>query len=379
MLGVAVLITVLSVMNGFDQELRSRILGMVPHATITEQGGMKDWESVAAKVIEHEDVLGVAPFINAEGMLTHAGNVKGALITGIDPQYEQEVSIIGNHMEEGSLDELESSRFGIILGNLLAAQLGAVVGDKVTLVLPEASLSPAGVMPRLKRFTVVGTFKVGADLDASAAYIHIRDGAKLYRLGNAVHGVRLKLDDLFEAPYVAWRLASDLPGRYYASSWLRSHGNLFQAIQMEKKMIGLLLLMIVAVAAFNIVSTLIIMVTEKQSDIAILRTMGASPRTIMGIFVVQGFVIGLVGTVLGALLGTLLALTVSDIVSFIENLFNIKVLDPNVYFISYLPSELRMEDVGLISLAALVLSLLATLYPAYRAAKIQPAEALRYD
>lgn len=379
MLGVAVLITVLSVMNGFDKELRTRILGMVPHATITEQGGMSDWKQVAAKVSEHEDVMAVAPFINAEGMLTHAGNVKGALITGIDPEHEPNVSIVANHIVEGELDDLESSRFGIILGNLLAAQLGAVVGDKVTLVLPEASLSPAGVLPRLKRFTVVGVFKVGADLDASAAYIHIRDGAKLFRLGDAVHGVRLKLTDLFEAPYVAWRLASDLPGRYYSSSWVRSHGNLFQAIQMEKKMIGLLLLMIVAVAAFNIVSTLIIMVTEKQSDIAIMRTMGASPSTIMGIFVVQGFVIGLVGTIIGTILGVILALSVSDIVSFVEQLFDVKVLDPNVYFISYLPSELRLEDVGLISVAALVLSLLATLYPAYRASRIQPAEALRYD
>ncbi|GLQ31610.1 lipoprotein-releasing ABC transporter permease subunit [Litoribrevibacter albus] len=379
MLGVAVLITVLSVMNGFDRELRSRILGMVPHATITAQGGMHDWQSIAEQVKKNDDVLGVAPFIHAEGMLTHAGNVKGALVTGIDPEFEPDVSIVADHIIEGELEDLESSRFGIILGNLLAAQLGAVVGDKVTLVLPEASLSPAGVLPRLKRFTVVGVFKVGADLDASAAYIHIRDGAKLFRLGDAVHGVRLKLDDLFQAPYVAWRLAADLPGRYYASSWLRSHGNLFQAIQMEKKMIGLLLLMIVAVAAFNIVSTLIIMVTEKQSDIAIMRTMGAAPRTIMGIFVVQGFVIGLVGTVLGTALGVLLALTVSDIVTFIEDLFGVKVLDPNVYFISYLPSELRMEDVGLIAVAALVLSLLATLYPAYRASKIQPAEALRYD
>ncbi len=379
MLGVAVLITVLSVMNGFDQELRSRILGMVPHATITEQGGMNDWQFIAEKVNQHEDVIGVAPFINAEGMLTHQGNVKGALITGIDPTYEPDVSIVGNHIVDGELEGLEKGRFGIILGNLLAAQLGAVIGDKVTLVLPEASLSPAGVMPRLKRFTVVGLFKVGADLDASAAYIHIKDGARLFRLGDAVHGVRLKLNDLFEAPYVAWRLAADLPGRFYASSWVRSHGNLFQAIQMEKKMIGLLLLMIVAVAAFNIVSTLIIMVTEKQSDIAILRTMGASPSTIMGVFVVQGFVIGLVGTILGTLLGVLLALTVTDIVSGIEQLFNIQFLNENVYFISYLPSQLRWEDVGFISVAALVLSLLATLYPAYRASKIQPAEALRYD
>ncbi|GAA3934832.1 lipoprotein-releasing ABC transporter permease subunit [Litoribacillus peritrichatus] len=379
MLGVAVLITVLSVMNGFDQELRSRILGMVPHATITEQGGMRDWEMIAEQVNQHEDVIGVAPFINAEGMLTHQGNVKGALITGIDPQYETDVSIVGNHIKEGSLEDLEGGRFGIVLGELLARQLGAIIGDKVTLVLPEASLSPAGVMPRLKRFTVVGIFKVGADLDASAAYIHINDGARLFRLGDAVHGVRLKLNDLFEAPYVAWRLASDLPGRFYASSWVRSHGNLFQAIQMEKKMIGLLLLMIVAVAAFNIVSTLIIMVTEKQSDIAILRTMGASPATIMGIFVVQGFLIGLVGTLLGTTLGVILALTVTDIVSGIESLFNVQFLNENVYFISYLPSQLRWEDVGFISVAALVLSLLATLYPAYRASKIQPAEALRYD
>lgn len=379
MLGVAVLITVLSVMNGFDRELRSRILGMVPHATITEAGGMHNWHMVADEVAMHPDVEGIAPFINAEGMLTHSGNVKGALITGIDPLYEPDVSIIGDHIEEGRLDALQEGKFGIIMGNLLAAQIGAVVGDKVTMVLPQANLTPAGVMPRLKRFTLIGTFKVGADLDASAAYIHIGDAAKLFRLGDAVHGVRLKLDDLFEAPYVAWRLANDLDGRFYASSWVRSHGNLFQAIQMEKKMIGLLLLMIVAVAAFNIVSTLIIMVTEKQSDIAILRTMGASPLTIMGIFVVQGFLIGLVGTILGTGLGVLLALTVTDIVAQIETWLGIQFLDANVYFISYLPSELRWEDVGFISIAALVLSLLATLYPAFRASRIQPAEALRYE
>lgn len=378
-LGVAVLILVLSVMNGFDRELRERILGMVPHATIHADGGVADWQSVAARATEDPDVIAAAPFIQGQMMLTHMGNVQGALVNGILPEAEAEVSIIKNHMEVGQLDNLQSGEFGIILGDLLARSLRANVGSKVTLVMPQATASPAGVLPRLKRFTVVGIFKVGAQLDGSLALIHLDDGAKLYRLGDAVHGVRLKLHDLFKSGEVAWRIVRELPGSYWASDWTRTQGNLFQAIKLEKTMIGLLLLMIVAVAAFNIISTLVMVVTDKRSDIAILRTMGASPRTIMLSFMVQGAVIGVIGTLIGTLLGIVLALSVSDVIAWIENLLDTQILSAEVYFISYIPSQLLAQDVLIVCGSALLMSFIATLYPSMRAARVQPAEALRYE
>jgi lipoprotein-releasing system permease protein len=292
---------------------------------------------------------------------------------------ERKVSIIGDHMVAGSLDDLRGGEFGIILGDLLASNLRVKLGDKVTLILPEASASPAGVLPRLKRFEVKGVFKVGAQLDSSMALVHLADGAKLYRLGEGVHGIRLKLTDLFQATDTAWRIATNLPGSYWASDWTRTQGNLFQAIKLEKTMIGLLLLIIVAVAAFNIISTLIMVVTDKQADIAILRTMGASPGTIMKTFMVQGAVIGIVGTFVGTLLGILLALSVSDVIAWLESALNIQFLNAEVYFISYIPSELRLGDILVVITSALSLSFLATLYPSMRAAKVQPAEALRYE
>lgn len=378
-LGVAVLILVLSVMNGFDRELRERILGMVPHATIQADGAMPDWQTVAAKAVEDSEVIAAAPYIQGQMMLTHAGNVQGALVNGILPETEVGVSIISEHMLAGNLNNLQSGEFGIVLGELLARSLRANVGSKVTLVMPQATASPAGVLPRLKRFTVTGIFKVGAQLDGSLALIHIGDAAKLYRLGDSVHGVRLKLHDLFKSGEVAWRIASQLPGGYWASDWTRTQGNLFQAIKLEKTMIGLLLLMIVAVAAFNIISTLVMVVTDKRSDIAILRTMGASPRTIMLSFMVQGAVIGVVGTLVGTLLGIVLALSVSDVIAWIEGLLNMQILSAEVYFISYIPSQLLVQDVLIVCGSALLLSFLATLYPSMRAAKVQPAEALRYE
>lgn len=378
-LGVAVLILVLSVMNGFDRELRERILGMVPHATINGHGPMLNWQDVAQAALEDQAVVAAAPYIQGQGMLTHAGSVHGTVINGVLPDQEDRVSIIGDHMVAGQLEDLKAGEFGIILGDLLARSLRVNPGDKVTLVLPEASASPAGVLPRLKRFTVKGIFKVGAQLDSSMALVHLADGAKLYRLGDGVHGVRLKLRDLFSAADTAWRIAAGLPGSYWASDWTRTQGNLFQAIKLEKTMIGLLLLMIVAVAAFNIISTLVMVVTDKRADIAILRTMGASPRTIMTSFMVQGAVIGVVGTMLGTLLGIVLALSVSDVIAWLESALQIQFLNADVYFISYIPSELRLEDVVIISLSALALSFLATIYPSMRAAKVQPAEALRYE
>lgn len=378
-LGVAVLILVLSVMNGFDRELRQRILGMVPHLAIKNYQDFSNWETLAASLSERPGVAGVAPFVNGQGMLMHRGNHRGALVSGILPEWEPQVSIIGEHLEGTQLDALQPGEYGIIVGDLLARFLRVQVGDQVTLLLPEASITPAGVFPRLKRFTVLGTFNVGAELDGNLAYVHLQDMQTLMRTGDSIEGLRLQLDDLFQAPRVARELVNQLGHPYRGQDWTQTQGNLFQAIQMEKRMIGLLLLIIVAVAAFNIVSTLVMVVTDKQADIAILRTLGASPATIMGIFMVQGLTIGVLGTVVGVALGIVLALNVSDLVLWIESLFGIQFLDASVYFISYLPSELRFEDVRFITLAALSLSLLSTLYPAWRASRIQPADALRYD
>ncbi|WP_422138389.1 lipoprotein-releasing ABC transporter permease subunit [Endozoicomonas sp. ALC020] len=379
-LGVCVLIIVMSVMNGFDRELKQRILGMVPHATITSaSGGMQDWQNILEQVSGQDGIVAAAPFVDGQGMLTSGSQVRGAMVYGIDPAYEEQVSIVNQHMEQGSLDNLKPGRFGIVLGEIMAQSLGVTTGDKVTMVLPEANVNLAGVFPRLKRFTVVGIFSVGAEVDGSLAYINIQDAARFMRVPEGVEGIRLKMENLFAAPKLAWDVAIQLPGRYYVQDWTRTQGQLFQAIQMEKTMVGLLLTLIVAVAAFNIVSTLVMVVTDKQSDIAILRTLGASPKTIMGIFMVQGSLIGVVGTLLGVVLGIIAALNVSEIISALESSLGIQFLSPDVYFISYLPSELQWRDVAVISIAGLSMSFLATLYPAWRASKTRPAEALRYD
>lgn len=379
-LGVMVLIIVLSVMNGFGRELRQRILGMVPHAAITSAHDvMIDWQSIKSKVEAIPGIEAAAPFIDAQGMLTHQGQVRGVMLYGIDPELEQRVSILGEHMESGQLTDLKPGKFGIVLGEILAQQLRAGIGDKVTVVLPEASINPAGVFPHLKRFTVTGLFAVGADLDASLAYINIEDAARFMHISEGVQGLRLKTTDLFAAPRLAWKAAMDLSGRYYVRDWTQTHGQLFQAIQMEKTMIGLLLVLIIAVAAFNIVATLVMVVTDKQSDIAILKTFGATPGMIMRIFMVQGCVIGLTGTGLGVVLGILGALNVTRIVSWIESSLDTRFLSPDIYFISYLPSELLWQDVVSVAMSSLLLGFLATLYPAWRASRIQPAEALRYE
>ena len=378
-LGVAVLILVLSVMNGFDHELRSRVLGMVPHTRIEQPAGMTDWKPLAERLMQREHVVGAAPYVQQQGMFSVSGRNEGGLVYGVVPEYERRVSIIEDHMQQGSLDSLEPGSWNIVMGELLARNLGVGVGDKVTLLVPEASITPAGVFPRLKRFNVSGVFKVGADIDASLAYASIEDMQTLARMGDAVGGLRLELDDLFLANRITREIVNDLGRGYRGIDWTYTHGNLFQAIQMEKRMIGLLLMVIVAVAAFNIVSTLVMVVTDKHADIAILRTIGARPRSIMGIFIVQGLTIGIIGIVIGVILGIVLALTVSDIIAWFEVATGIQFLDPNVYFISYLPSRLNLGDVGVIVAAAFALSFLSTLYPAWRAARIQPAEVLRYE
>ena len=378
-LGVAVLILVLSVMNGFDRELRERILGMVPHAALYSADGLSDWRGLAGEVVKNPDIVAAAPFVQIQGMMSSKGRVQGVMVNGIEPEWESKVSILPDFMKKGDFYSLNDARYQIILGDLLANKLGASIGDKVTLIMPEASLTPAGLMPRLKRFTVSGVFSVGAELDASFAYIHIRDAAKLARLDNEAQGLRLMTKDLFKAPKIAWDLQFELEGNLRASDWTRTHGNLFQAIKMEKTMIGLLLLIIVAVAALNIVSTLVMVVTDKQGDIAIMRTLGMSPGAIMSVFMVQGFIIGVVGIILGTLLGILCALTVTDVIAWVERILGIQFLNANVYFISYLPSELLWSDVVLVTSSGLIMCFLATLYPAYKASKVKPAEALRYD
>ncbi|MCY0966430.1 lipoprotein-releasing ABC transporter permease subunit [Parathalassolituus penaei] len=378
-LGVAVLILVLSVMNGFDRELRQRILGMVPHGVLYQTGGIQDWRSLARQVQAFPGVAGVAPLTRIQGMLAANGRVKGVMLTGIDPAEEGKVSILPDHITLGHLADLEPGSYGVMLGDLLARSLDVAPGDSITLMLPQASVTPAGVLPRVRRLTVVGIFSVGAELDANLGVINLEDAGHLERINGQAESLRIKFDNLFDAPERIWQLVNNLDGQFSGSDWTRTHGNLFAAIRMEKTMIGLLLMIIVAVAAFNIISTLVMVVTDKQADIAILRTMGASPRTIMAIFMVQGVAIGLVGVVAGGLLGVIAALTISDLVAFVEKVFGFQILSADVYFISYLPSQLLLEDVVVVIASAMALSFLATLYPSWRASRVQPAEALRYE
>ncbi|EJL05393.1 MULTISPECIES: lipoprotein-releasing ABC transporter permease subunit [Pseudomonas] len=381
-LGVVVMIVVLSVMNGFDHEMRTRVLGMVPHATLESGEAISDWPSLAAKVKQNPQVLAVAPFTQMQGLLTNDGKVSKVLLNGIDPALERQVSIIDNFMQQGKLDDLAPGSFGIVIGDKAAAKLGVAIGDKLTFVAPEVTVTPGGMFPRMKRFTVVGIFHVGAgELDGYLGVTNLQDLARLHRWKpDQVQGLRLKFDDLFQAPRAAWTIAQQLgEDRYYARDWTRTHGNLYQAIRMEKAMIGLLLLLIVAVAAFNIISTLVMVVNDKKGDIAILRTLGATPGQIMRIFMVQGTVIGVIGTFVGALVGMFAALNVSAAIAALEGLIGHKFLNADVYFIDYLPSQLQADDVLMVCGAALVLSFLATLYPAWRAARTQPAEALRYE
>lgn len=379
-LGVLAMILVLSVMNGFQKEMSSRILGMVPHATLSAEQPLDDWQAVAAAARKHPQVLAAAPFSELEGMLSYKGAMQPIQINGVDPQEEPKVSIIAEHMLAGQLDDLLPGEFGIVIGEITARRFGLEVGDKLALIIPELSSVPGGITPRMQRLNVAGIFKVGAELDSSLALIHVADASHLQRLQpGQVQSVRLALQDLYQAPQVSVALATELGADYRANDWTHSQGSLFGAMQMEKIMIGLLLLLIVAVAAFNIIATLIMVVADKGADIAILRTLGATPGQVMAVFMVQGTLIGVVGTLVGGVLGVLAALNVSALVGWLEQASGQQVLSSDVYFISNLPSELQALDVLLICGAAFTLSFLATLYPSWRAAQILPAEALRYE
>ena len=380
-LGVAALIVVLSVMNGFQKELRVRILGVASHVQITgPQNRLPNWQAVAEGAAKHPDVVASAPYVNAQGMLSMSGGVRGTVVRGILPEAEAKVAEIGEHMKAGRLDALKEGEFGIVLGSELARAVGARMDERVTLIAPQGLVTPAGVLPRLKQFRVVGIFEVGMfEFDSGLALIHMADAQKLYSLGDDISGVRLKLTDLFKSREVVRDLFAQLKGDLYISDWTRSHANFFRAVQIEKNVMFIILMLIVAVAAFNIVSTLVMVVTDKQADIAILRTLGATPGSIMKIFIVQGALIGVIGTLVGMALGIVLALNVDVVVPFLEGLFNIKFLSKEVYYITDLPSDLQRGDVLTVGAVSLGLSLLATLYPSWRASRVNPAEALKYE
>jgi lipoprotein-releasing system permease protein len=382
-LGVTALIAVLSVMNGFEAELRERILGMTSHSTITENSGrLTDWQAVEQRLKNTPHVEGIAPFIRGQVMVNADRQVSGAMLRGVNPAYEPRVSEVANKMLRGAkLTDLKAEKFQIILGAELAAYLGVFVGDKVTVISPQLNSTPAGILPRLRRFTVVGVFKVGMyEYDRNMALIHIDDAAKLFRLGEQVSGIRLKLDDVFNAPKLSRQLAKELyDDGYLVSDWTQAHSNFFRAVKTEKRVMFIILLLIVAVAAFNIVSTLVMVVTDKRGDIAILKTQGLSNLSVMGIFIVLGTIIGVIGTLLGTLGGVVLALNIETIVPAIEKMLGVDLMASDVYYISEVPSKLVWIDVYRIAGMAFILSLLATIYPAWQAAKVNPAEVLRYE
>jgi lipoprotein-releasing system permease protein len=381
MLGIVALIVVLSVMNGFHKEIQERILGMASHATLSDPaGGIADWAALVEQVRRHPEVVGAAPYVEIQSMLMNAGRTSAAILRGIVPDQEDAVSDLRKDMVVGSVDDLVPDSFNIILGTELAAVLGVGVGDKVTVVTPQVSATPVGVMPRLKAFNLVGLFEVGmADYDRGAGFMHMADAARLMRLGDNAEGVRIKLIDMFDAPLVAREIAYTLDGAYRVSDWTQAHRNFFAALRTEKRMMTIILFLIVAVAAFNIVSTLVMVVTDKRADIAVLRTLGASPGRIMAIFMVQGTAIGFAGTLLGVVGGVLLGWNVEPIVASIEQVFGVQFLDPSIYYISALPSDVRLSDVVRIGGGAFLMSVFATLYPAWRASRTDPAEALRYE
>ncbi|MDM0020753.1 lipoprotein-releasing ABC transporter permease subunit [Variovorax saccharolyticus] len=380
-LGVAALIIVLSVMNGFQKEVTDRMLGVISHIEIFSRDGqaLADVDAIMAAARKNPEVTGVAPFVAAQALLARGEDMKGALIRGIDPKLEPQVTDISTTAQQGALDKLVPGEFGIVLGIELARSMFVRVGDQVTLVAPGGQVTPAGVMPRFKPFTVVGTFDSGHyEYDSALAMIHAEDAARVFRLEGPT-GVRLKLKDLHQAREVADQLAATLPGQFLIRDWTRANKTWFAAVQVEKRMMFIILTLIVAVAAFNLVSTLVMTVTDKRADIAILRTLGSSPKSIMGIFVVQGAMVGVIGTLGGLLLGLGIAYNIDVIVPALERLFHASFLPKDIYLISKMPSDPQRGDILPITVISLVLAFVATLYPSWRASRVNPAEALRYE
>lgn len=378
-LGVMALIIVLSVMNGFDREMKERILRVIPHGYIDQHPVLKDWQALAAKVEKHPDVVASAPYIASSAMVSYAGGFEAIELQGVLPAIEARVSIVDQHMLVGDMRALQPGEYGIVMGRLLASRLMLTLGDKVRVTSPEINMTPMGAFTRSRHFTLVGVFEVKAQVDATLALINLQDGQTFLR-HPGVQGLHVKTTDLYSAGRVMAELRQQFgEQQYQVKDWSQTQGSLFQAVKMEKIVIGSLLMIIIAVAAFNIVSSLVLMVADKRSDIAVLRTMGASARQVMAIFIVQGSAVGFIGTLIGALLGCGIALSLTAIMEFFESLLGMAMFDPDVYFISQLPSILLWQDVAFICTVALLLSFIATLYPAYRAAKIEPAEALRYE
>ncbi len=381
-LGATVLITVLSIMNGFQTELRTRILNMTAHMVIFQQGRqLSDWEEVRHDLLEHPQVVDAAPIIEKQALLSVGKNVKGALIKGVSPDLENKVSNIEEHLSKGQLESLVANQFNIILGHVLASELGVDIGDKITVIIPQPSSGFIGSIPRLKRFSVVGIVNAGMyEYDSGYAFVHLEDAATLYSLRDQVTGLQVKTTDLFAVNEIISGLSDFLPVRgYYALSWTQKHANFFQAIQLEKRMMFIVVALIIAVAAFNIVSTMVMMINEKKRAIAILRTQGARIKDISALFIIQGTTLGLIGTILGCLGGILLSSNIDVIVPFIENLFNLRFFPPDVYYISEVPSEIQLSDLLEVGFFSFIMTVLATIYPALRASKIKPAQVLRHE
>lgn len=384
--GVWALITVMSVMNGFEKELRDRILGVASHITISGYGErMDDWQTVRDRILttdkfDSKKVEGVAPFIMGQGMIVNGKQVSGALIRGVDPTLENDVSEVLSKIKFGEASALQPGEYNIVIGITLAQQLGVGVGDKITVVSPQGQVTPAGLLPRLKRFTVGGLFKIGMhEYDSGLVLINIDDAAKLFRTGNGIDGLRLKLDDVFEAPKLGRAILDDLGFGYQMVDWTTANASFFNALKVEKRMMFIILFVIILVAAFNIVSTMVMVVTDKQSDIAIMRTLGLTPNRVMRIFIIQGTLIGVIGTIFGIIFGVLTALNISEIIGFIEGIFQTEFMPADLYMVSGFPSDLRWPDVIKTCIGAFLVSILATLYPARQAAKTNPAEALRHE
>lgn len=377
-LGVMALIIVLSVMNGFDREMKERILNVIPHGFIDQQPAVKDWPALAAKVDAQPGVVASAPYIQSPAMVTYEGGVEAIELHGIDPQAEAKVSVVNEHMILGSIDRLAPGEYGIVMGRILASRLMLAPGDKIRVTSPQINVTPMGTFTRSRNFTLVGVFEVGAQVDSTLALIHLNDAQKFLRQPD-VQGLHVKTKDLYSAGPIMNQVKANLGDEYRVRDWSQTQGSLFQAVKMEKIVVGSLLMIIIAVAAFNIVSSLVLMVADKRSDIAVLRTLGLSARQVMAIFIVQGCAVGFFGTLIGLVLGCIIASTLTSIMGGLESLMGVRVFDPDVYFISQLPSVLMWQDVAVICSIALGLSFLATLYPAYRAAQIEPAEALRYE